>query len=94
MIDSSTAALPRLPTLAAAEVPAEGFDHLMIGAVGRVDGLESAGDDALRALASGGDVDLHGAMIALEEADIALRAMVTVRDKVVSAYEQILNLAI
>jgi flagellar hook-basal body complex protein FliE len=33
-------------------------------------------------------------MIAMEEADITLRTMVTVRDKVVSAYQEIMNMAI
>jgi flagellar hook-basal body complex protein FliE len=33
-------------------------------------------------------------MIALEEADIALRTMVSVRNKLVGAYEQVMNMAI
>jgi flagellar hook-basal body complex protein FliE len=97
MIDFPSSAISPIPAarpVAEAAGGGGGFDQMVLRAVDRVDGLENAGDDALRALASGGDVDLHGSMIALEEADIALRAMVTVRDKVVSAYEQILNLAI
>jgi flagellar hook-basal body complex protein FliE len=63
-------------------------------AVGSVDSTVQSSDQALASLASGGDVDLHGSMIALQEADIALRGMVAVRDKVVQAYEQLMNLAI
>jgi flagellar hook-basal body complex protein FliE len=70
------------------------FSSRLEEAVGGVNASLQSGDDALRALASGGDVDLHGSMIALEHADIALRAMVAVRDKVVGAYEQLMNLAI
>ena len=45
----------------------------------------------LKDLAAGKNVDLHGTMISLEKADISLRTMVSVRDKLISAYEQIMN---
>jgi len=70
------------------------FDDSVFSAVGKVDEMHSAADNALELLASGQQVDLHGTMIALEKADIALRTMVSVRDKVVGAYEQIMNMAI
>ncbi|MEQ1503685.1 MAG: flagellar hook-basal body complex protein FliE [Myxococcota bacterium] len=71
-----------------------GFARELESAVANVDTQLNAGDDALTALASGREVDLHGSMIALEQADIALRAMVAVRDKAVAAYEQMMNLSI
>lgn len=52
------------------------------------------GDVALARFASGENVDLHGTFIALEKADITLRAMVSVRDRVVSAYEQVMGMSI
>jgi flagellar hook-basal body complex protein FliE len=72
----------------------ESFGDKLEQALARVDGTVHQSDDALAALASGREVDLHGAMIAMQEADIALRAMVTVRDRVVGAYEQLMNLGI
>ena len=51
-------------------------------------------DGALSALASGESVDLHGTFVELEKADITLRTMVSVRDKVIHAYEQIMNMGI
>jgi flagellar hook-basal body complex protein FliE len=71
-----------------------GFAGKLGVAIDRVSDQQVAGDDKLAQLASGKDVDLHGTMIALEEADITLRTMVTVRDKVVSAYQEIMNMAI
>ncbi len=71
-----------------------GFAQVLGAAIERVDGLQQGGDDALTALATGGDVDLHGSMIALEEAEIALRAMVAVRDGALEAWQQLMNLAI
>ena len=93
-IESMGAAFQAQMAAPVAAPAAPGFAALLEQSVERVDGFVNQSDDALRALASGGEVDLHGAMIALEEADIALRAMVTVRDKVVGAYEQLMNLAI
>ena len=73
---------------------AKDFDDSVFKAVGKVDELHAASDNALELLATGQQVDLHGTMIALEKADIAIRTMVSVRDKVVGAYEQIMNMAI
>jgi len=63
-------------------------------AVEEVDQQQQAADGSLSALASGESVDLHGTFIELEKADITLRAMVSVRDKVLRAYEQIMNMGI
>lgn len=70
------------------------FASILDKAVGRVDNLQQQADVALSGLASGQNVDLHGTMIALEQADIALRTAVSVRDKFVQAYEQIMQMAI
>lgn len=70
------------------------FAQALDQAVDAVNRQVTEADKALFGLASGTDVDLHGAMIALQEAEIGLRAMVSVRDKVIGAYEQLLNLAI
>jgi len=72
----------------------EGFSNRLESAVQSLNQSQVGADDQLRAVAAGEDVDLHSAMIALEEADIALRAAVSVRDKVVEAYQQIMNMAI
>lgn len=80
---------------AALQGPAEpGFGAKLEGAIANVDATMQSSDAALRSLAAGNEVDLHGAMIAMQEADIAMRAMVSVRDKVVGAYEQLMNLSI
>ena len=70
------------------------FVSKLNAAIASVDGAQRAGDASLQALASGEEADLHGTMIALEQADIAMRTMVTARDKVINAYEQLMNMAI
>ena len=70
------------------------FSDRLRSAVDSVNTAQHNADDHLRAVASGQDVDLHATMIALEEADITLRAMTSMRDKVVDAYERVMNLSI
>ena len=74
--------------------PGPGMAEQLDKAIGQVDELQLQGNTALKSLASGQGVDLHGTMVALEKADIALRTMVSVRDRVVAAYEQVMNMAI
>ena len=70
------------------------FSASLESAISNVDSLQQTADARLKSLASGENVDLHGTMIELEKADIALRAMVSVRNKLVNAYEQVMNMAI
>jgi flagellar hook-basal body complex protein FliE len=85
-----------LPAVAAPQpaAAAPGFGDVLNRAIERVNGEQLEARDALAALASGEQVDLHGTMIALEEAEIALRAMTSVRDRLVGVYEQVINMAI
>ncbi len=70
------------------------FGAAMVDAVQGVENHQAQADNAMFRVASGQETDLHGMMIALEEANIALRAMASVRDKVVEAYQQIWNMPI
>ena len=72
----------------------QSFQATLTDAVKRVNEVQHQSDDLLKGLASGQHVDLHGTMIALEKADISLRTMVSVRDKMVQAYEQIMNMTL
>ncbi|MFT4977270.1 MAG: flagellar hook-basal body complex protein FliE [Myxococcota bacterium] len=70
------------------------FSDRLAGAMKSVEASQNHADLQLQAVAAGRDVDLHAAMIALEEADISLRAMTSVRDKCVESYERIMNMSI
>lgn len=74
--------------------PKNTFADKLATAVDGVSDQQLAADDKLAELASGENVDLHGTMIALEEAEITLRTMTAVRDKVVGAYQEIMNMSI
>lgn len=84
--------LPELPSKPAKA--ADGFSDALEMAVKSVEASQQAADTSLRGVATGENVDLHGTMIALEEANITLRTMASVRDKVVEAYQAIWNMPI
>jgi flagellar hook-basal body complex protein FliE len=73
---------------------AGGFADALESAIRSVDASQHAADGKLQGLATGQAVDLHGTMIALEEANIALRAMGSVRDKVVEGWQTVWNMPI
>ncbi|MGC6492072.1 MAG: flagellar hook-basal body complex protein FliE [Myxococcota bacterium] len=65
-----------------------------LGRLEQVDESQATANSLLADLAAGKNVDLHETFIALEQADIELRTMVSVRNRVVSAYEQVMNMAL
>jgi len=70
------------------------FGDRLDKAIGKVNTAQQDSDELLSQLASGENVDLHNTMISLQKADITMRTLVSVRDKLVGAYEQIMNMAI
>lgn len=88
------AALPIAPSPAGEGGGGTSFGESLESAIDAVNRQQVGADAHLVDLASGQDTDLHGTMIALEEANIALRAMASARDKVVDAYQAIWNMQV
>ena len=70
------------------------FSEVLETAINDVDQSHRVSDKKLELLASGEDVDIHGTMIALQEADISIRTMSAFRDKITDAYKNLINMAI
>jgi flagellar hook-basal body complex protein FliE len=58
-------------------------------AINQVDDLQQEADLAARKLVTGENKDIHGTMIAMQKASIAMELMIEVRNKVISAYDEI-----
>lgn len=69
------------------------FAEMLGKAVGQVDSLQTAADDEAEKLALGGG-NLHETALALEKADVSLRVLTRVRNKVVDAYQEIMRMSI
>lgn len=66
----------------------------LTNAIQHIDDSQRVADLKLERLASGEDVDIHGTMIALQEADVTLRFAVSIRDKLLEGYQKIINMSI
>lgn len=66
---------------------AKGFDDVMQEVMGSLAQVQKDTEKAVTELASGGDITQ--AMIAMEKAEMSFQLMVEVRNRLVSAYEEI-----
>ena len=71
-----------------------GFGDMLKTILDKVNETQIAGDQATRNLQSGDAKHLHEVMIAVEEADVSLRMLVQMRNKAITAYEEIMRMQI
>ncbi|NIA14325.1 MAG: flagellar hook-basal body complex protein FliE [Nitrospiraceae bacterium] len=82
-------AKPRAP-----QTDAPSFKDVLQEAVGEVQRLQNEADTTIRQLVAGEIKDVTQTMVAVEKADVAFRTMMTVRNKVVAAYEEIMRMQV
>ena len=70
------------------------FADTLKDAVNNVNQMHLDADHKAQELATGKSDDIAGVMIATEKADIALRAMVQVRNKIIDAYQEIMKMQV
>jgi flagellar hook-basal body complex protein FliE len=70
------------------------FADTLKEAVGTVNTLQKDADKQAQNLATGKTTDIPQVMMAAEKADIALRMMVQVRNKIISAYEEVMKMQV
>lgn len=68
---------------------ASGFLDSLKSAIGKVNDTQLEAGRAVDALMTGDTQDLHRTMVALQQADVSFQLMMQVRNKLVSAYEEI-----
>ena len=96
---SPISSLPPLSAGAAMSGPtgANGFASLFETAkvgLGEVDRMQHAAADASKALALGETDDVVGTMATVEKADLAFKALLAVRSKLMSAFDEIRNMPV
>ncbi len=70
----------------------QGFNGIMDEAIGKLSQIQSDAENAVRELTSGGDITQ--AIISMEKADMSFNLMVEVRNKLLSAYEEIMRMQV
>ena len=74
------------------EIPEAGgssFGEWLSKSIASVNQMQDEGDSAAQKLMTGENTDIHGTMIAMQKASLSLSLMLEVRNKVISAYEEI-----
>lgn len=75
--------------------PKVSFADLMESSVGSVNEAQGRATELARAFETGKEnVDLAEVMISLQKADLSFKAMTEVRNKLVSAYQEIMNMPV
>lgn len=70
------------------------FSDALFKAVSEVNSLHQNADKAIRNVQGGQSNNLHETIIALEKADVSFRAMLTVRNKLIDAYQEIMRMQV
>jgi flagellar hook-basal body complex protein FliE len=82
--------VPELPSLGGEGASAgESFGSILSNAVNNVNQLHNDAAAQVSNVLQGGGADLNNVMIAVEKADVSFQLMMQVRNKIVSAYQDI-----
>ena len=78
-------------TAAALPEGGKSFADLLKDSIDEVNRMQMEADGAVSDLATGAKPDIHGTMIALQKADISFKVMMEVRNKILSAYQELMR---
>jgi len=67
------------------------FQKILKRSIEEVDGLSKEANHSVQEMIAG-RMDVHQAMVAMEQANISFRLMVQVRNKMMAAYEEIMRM--
>ena len=71
------------------EIKETTFKDLVLGGLGEVNMMQQKADHAVEKLMCGGEIGMAEVLTALQKADIAFKMMMQIRNKLVSAYQEI-----
>jgi len=84
-----TGAASALSSLGSGGDSGGGFGDVLKNAINQVSNLEGSATQQVGTLLQGGNADMSKVMISVEKADVAFQLMMQVRNKIVSAYQDI-----
>lgn len=77
-----------------ASQPSSNFGEILTQAISETNQAQLDADKAATDLSTGRTDNLHEVMLAMEEADISMRMLVQMRNKVVDAYQEIIRMQV
>lgn len=83
------------PTANAAGVPQADFGQLLKSAVDQVNSVQKTASQLSQEFVRGNqDVELHDVMISLQKANVSFQSMIQVRNRLVTAYQEIMSMQV
>src|ERR1700680_4015670 len=77
---------------AASAAPAPAFQNLLLDSLSQVEAMQQSAQTAVEKGLSGGDITQVEVLTSMKKADLALRLMVQVRNKILDAYNEVQQL--
>ncbi|HPI39436.1 MAG TPA: flagellar hook-basal body complex protein FliE [Pseudobdellovibrionaceae bacterium] len=81
-------------TESSSSIKGSSFQDTLNSAIDKVNELQKASDKSIQNLATGKTDNVAEVMITAEKADIALKLMVQVRNKIIDAYQEIMRMQV
>ena len=77
-----------------AEVSPSNFKDLLKKALGDLNATQVGANDAIKSLATGGEENLHDIIISMEKAQMTLQYAIQIRNKVLEAYQSVIQMQV
>lgn len=90
----STIAVPQAAPVDASGSASGGFQSMLEGMIGPVEQSQAQAQQAAQNFLSGGDEELHSVALATQRADLQFDLFLQVRNKAVSAYQEIMRMQV
>lgn len=85
-------AIPNLTPAAASQQSGTGFGSVLADAIGRVDQFQQNAQTSIGKYLSGEDEEVHKVALATQQAAMSFDLFLQVRNKVVSAYQEVMRM--
>lgn len=82
------------PSIGGADSAGKSFADTLKDAVNTTNQLQKESDVKMQELATGKNHNIHEVMLSAEKADISLRLMVQVRNKIIEAYQEVMKMQV
>ncbi len=86
--------LPKAAATRQADSSDSGFAKLLKEQIVKADHLQKEADFATERMLAGEDVELHQAMLATEQAELAMQLVLQIRNKLLEAYQELSRMQI
>ena len=86
---------PKLPSVSGTNSNGDGsFQNVLRNAINETNALQKSADIKVQQLATGQTTNIPEVMMQVEKADIALRLMTQVRNKIIDAYQEVMKMQV